>query len=136
MSPVCAGCHEKMDLVGFGLENYDAQGRFRAYDIDRQTGKTITACKIKGDGQMIGVGTFNGPAGLADLALKQNGRMNACVAAELYRFAAGRFAFDAPDQKVADALASRLGDKDFRFDQLLLDLVSSNAFAHRRDVVN
>ena len=27
--PVCAGCHARMDPLGFGLENFDAIGRYR-----------------------------------------------------------------------------------------------------------
>src|SRR5690606_30296323 len=27
--PVCAGCHELIDPLGFGLENYDQLGRYR-----------------------------------------------------------------------------------------------------------
>ncbi len=29
---VCAGCHSRMDPIGFGLENYDAIGRYRTAD--------------------------------------------------------------------------------------------------------
>ena len=31
-NPVCAGCHARMDPLGFGLENYDAIGRWRTMD--------------------------------------------------------------------------------------------------------
>ncbi|HEX5432577.1 MAG TPA: DUF1592 domain-containing protein [Bryobacteraceae bacterium] len=31
-NPVCAGCHKKMDPIGFALENFDAIGRWRASD--------------------------------------------------------------------------------------------------------
>ena len=29
---ICASCHSKMDLLGFGLENYDAIGKWRTMD--------------------------------------------------------------------------------------------------------
>src|SRR5262249_7495862 len=29
---MCAACHSKMDVLGFGLENYDATGKWRAKD--------------------------------------------------------------------------------------------------------
>ena len=29
---VCASCHSKMDPLGFGLENYDAIGKWRTMD--------------------------------------------------------------------------------------------------------
>ncbi len=31
-SPICASCHNRMDNLGFGLENYDAIGRWRTKD--------------------------------------------------------------------------------------------------------
>jgi hypothetical protein len=30
----CFGCHNQMDPVGFGLENFDQQGRWRDHDVD------------------------------------------------------------------------------------------------------
>jgi hypothetical protein len=30
VDPACSGCHQLMDPIGFGLENYDAIGRFRS----------------------------------------------------------------------------------------------------------
>ncbi|MBC8073250.1 MAG: DUF1592 domain-containing protein, partial [Deltaproteobacteria bacterium] len=40
----CAACHELMDPVGFGLENYDQAGRFRTTDND------LPQCEIAGEG--------------------------------------------------------------------------------------
>ena len=31
-NPTCASCHRNMDPLGFGLENYDAIGRWRDMD--------------------------------------------------------------------------------------------------------
>ena len=31
-NPVCASCHSKMDVLGFGLENYNAIGKWRTMD--------------------------------------------------------------------------------------------------------
>ena len=31
-NPACASCHARMDPLGFGLENYDAVGRWRTKD--------------------------------------------------------------------------------------------------------
>src|SRR5690606_25816538 len=30
--PTCAGCHARIDPIGFGFEHYDAVGRWRATD--------------------------------------------------------------------------------------------------------
>jgi hypothetical protein len=33
-NPACKGCHDRMDPLGFSLENYDAIGRWRTHDGD------------------------------------------------------------------------------------------------------
>jgi hypothetical protein len=38
--PQCASCHRKIDPIGFGLENFDAAGKWRT--TDRHGGKTWT----------------------------------------------------------------------------------------------
>ena len=54
-NPACATCHNKIDPIGFGLENFDAIGRFRS----QQAGKKIDARGEFPDGT-----TFNGPSEL------------------------------------------------------------------------
>jgi hypothetical protein len=41
-SPACAGCHAKMDPIGFALENFDALGRYRAEENGRPLEVTST----------------------------------------------------------------------------------------------
>jgi hypothetical protein len=35
--PQCANCHRRIDPIGFGLENFDAAGRWREVDVDPKT---------------------------------------------------------------------------------------------------
>src|SRR5262249_61534273 len=74
----CAGCHNLTDPIGFGLENYDRTGAYRAADKD------APECAISGDGEVVGTGTFNGPAGLGEL-LASSGDLEACVVTPLHR---------------------------------------------------
>jgi hypothetical protein len=117
-----------MDSIGFGLENYDAQGRYRAAE---PTG--TNPCPIDGSGTVAGVGTFNGPGELGDMLLK--GGMNHCVVQELYEFAIGRTVLDATDARAIDFVTNALGGAtaDFRFSDLLLQFVSADAFRQRRE---
>jgi hypothetical protein len=126
----CAGCHGLMDPIGFGLENYDATGRFRKYDRDAN-GKDIAACPIRGEGDVDGA-KFSGPSGLADLVVHRPGT-TACIVTQLYRFAIGRGDLDGTDAQVTARIAARVSGPDFRLDDVITDLVSSTAFAHRRE---
>lgn len=123
-SAVCASCHQQMDPLGFGLENYDGMGRFRT------TEPANAACTISGEGELVGVGTFKGPAELGELLL-QSGLLEPCAAREAYHLAIGRLPGIADKETVA-AVTQRF-QTHHRFDQLLLDIVSHPGFAHRRE---
>jgi hypothetical protein len=114
-----------MDPVGFGLENYDREGKHRTHDIGHPE------CPIDGKGELAGIGTFEGPAGLADLMVS-SGVLDECVATQLYRFAVGRAELDATDQELVGMLVEKSG-QSFRFTDLLLELVSSETFVLRRE---
>ncbi len=118
----CASCHEQMDPIGFGLEQYDNQGRFRTAEPDNPE------CEISGDGELVGVGTFNGPAELGELLIG-SGLLEGCVARQFYRFAMGRFEDDADEDAIAN-LGTSFADGQ-RFDQLIIDFVSLPAFGYR-----
>jgi hypothetical protein len=117
----CAACHGLMDPVGFGLENYDSEGRFRTHDDGQPQ------CLISGQGNLQDGGAFQGPGGLGAL-LATSDAFHHCAAMQLYRFAMGRAQLDEIDVKDVDALAARLTSSEPRLDDLFLDLVSSNAF--------
>jgi len=44
--PECASCHDAIDPLGFGLENFDAIGRYR----EREAGKPVDATGVMPDG--------------------------------------------------------------------------------------
>jgi hypothetical protein len=120
----CKGCHDALDPVGFGLENYDEAGVFRDHDNGHPE------CPISGDGDVDGA-TFNGPAGLADL-LVAGGTVSDCGVYQLYRFAMGHEP-DATDLALVTELAAKFPVSGHRFDQLMLDLVSNPSFQYRRE---
>ncbi len=119
----CYDCHRMMDPIGFGLENYDNQGRYRAHDDGKPD------CTISGDGEIDGLGEFNGPAELADLII-DSGNLERCVVQQVYRLAMGRRE-QSGDRPVLDALGERFKENDHAFDTLLVDLVSAESFGFR-----
>jgi hypothetical protein len=120
----CAGCHKQMDPIGFGLEGYDRTGKFRDREADHPE------CLITGEGNLEGVGSFKGPSGLADLMVT-TGAVESCVVKQVFRFASGRLE-KAEDQGLLYALTQSFNQRERRFDQLLLDLVTHPTFAQRR----
>jgi hypothetical protein len=121
--PGCASCHAQMDPIGFGLEQYDNQGRFRTAEADNPE------CEITGEGELVGVGTFNGPAELGELMV-ESGLLEECVARQFYRFALGRYESDADEAAIV-----RMGDEfsagGERLDELIVDFAALPAFGYR-----
>jgi hypothetical protein len=120
----CAACHALLDPVGFGLENYDQAGVYRATD------NGLPECTIDGNGTIDG-NDFNGPDGLADLLMEQN-LLDTCIVAQVYEFAMGHD-IAAEDTRYVEDLTGAFSEGGFRFDTLMLDLVGDEAFLYRRE---
>jgi len=76
--PGCAGCHDPMDNIGLGLENFDGIGRFRTHD----EGALIDSSgKVDED-------LFEDPVGLAQL-LRRHDDFAACLVKSFVRYANG-----------------------------------------------
>ena len=121
----CYDCHKLMDPIGFGLERYDNQGRYRTTEAGKPE------CSIEGTGAIDGIGDFSGPAELADLAIG-SGLLETCVVSQVYRFAVGRRE-DGDDEPILDELSASFLANGNRFDQLMLDLVAQPSFGFRKE---
>ena len=126
----CAGCHEAMDPVGFGLENYDNFGRFRTHEIDiADTEEDESTCEISGEGYLAGVGAFSGPGELAELGLS-SGLLRDCFLGNMRRYVVGRSILDVEDSIAIDNLAATLGDGDFTLVDLVSEIVRDATFVY------
>jgi hypothetical protein len=105
-----------MDPLGFGMETFDGAGQYRTKD----NGQPIDA-----SGMLNGV-TFDGLAGLGSV-IRGAAVTGPCLVSKLYTFAEGR-ALDGHDGPALDALATTFAKNGNHVDQLLLDLVTSDAF--------
>lgn len=123
--PACAGCHELIDPIGFGFESYDALGRFR----DVEEGQAIDA---SGDVRQAGdaSGEFDGLLELTD-QLAASETVRSCVARQWFRFATQRIETSADRCSLAE-LDQRFADSGYDVRELMVGLVTLDAFTHRR----
>jgi hypothetical protein len=122
-NPACSGCHDAMDPIGFGLENFDALGRWRL--IEQGTGAPVDA-----RGTMPGGTSFQGPTELQRL-LKQDARLTECVTRHLLTYALGRGLTEADACAVRD-IARQAEARGGRWQDLIITLTGSEPFTHRR----
>jgi hypothetical protein len=121
----CAGCHQNLDPIGFGLENYDRAGKYRTVEEADPT------CTIRGQGFIKELGEFSGPAELSNL-LVQSGQLERCAVTQLYRFSLGRRE-RAEEVGNVQRLSAKFSEQGRSFVPLLLNLVGDETFAFRRE---
>jgi hypothetical protein len=120
---VCAGCHRTIDPVGFALENFNAVGQWRDFEVDGQP--------VDASGSIPGSGEFRGIDGLENALLARPELFVGALTENLMTFALGRGVdyFDAP----AIRKIVRDSKKDeYRFASLILGIVESAPFQMRR----
>ena len=119
--PACAGCHARMDPIGFAMENFDAVGRWR----DTDNGNRIDVSGIFPDGTK-----FEGMAGLKKALLVHPEEFVSTVASRLMMYAVGRNLqyYDAPTVR---AIVRGAAASNYTFSSLVLGVVKSPAFRMR-----
>jgi hypothetical protein len=121
-NPVCATCHDVMDPIGLGLENFDAVGKWRT----REPGGEIDAHGQLADGTPI-----SGAAELRE-ALTANREQFARVFTEkLLIYALGR-GLEAYDMPTVRSIVRDAEDEDYRFAALVKGVANSVPFRMRR----
>jgi len=117
----CAGCHSRIDPLGFPLEKYDAIGRSRDQYPD---GKPIDDSGVLASQQRL-----SGVEGLLDYLKGEEKQVVRTLAQKLLGYALGRTIL-LSDQPLIDRLADAGGDATFS--KLAAEVVASPQFRNRR----
>jgi cytochrome c553 len=120
-APACAGCHARMDPIGFAMENFDAVGRWRERDGDQP----IDATGVFPEGTK-----FEGIPGLKKELLRQPEQFVGTVAERLLMYAIGRNLqyYDAPTVR---AVMREAESGNNTLASLVLGIVKSRPFQMR-----
>lgn len=121
--PVCANCHNVLDPIGFGFENFDAIGRWRDKD---DSGGAIDAT-----GELPGGKSFSTPAQLKRIIAARKDDFARNLAGKLLAYALGH-QLEGYDEIVVDQLAEAVAKDDYRMQTLVVQVVTSYPFTHRR----
>jgi hypothetical protein len=118
----CASCHSRMDPLGFGLENYDAIGRWRTMD-----GKF----PVDSSGVLPNGKSFQGPAALKGILKVDKDAFADCVTEKMLTYALGR-GLERYDKPAVKSISGKLAAGNYRFSRLILEIVDSMPFEMRR----
>ncbi|HWA10025.1 MAG TPA: DUF1592 domain-containing protein [Opitutaceae bacterium] len=122
-NPVCASCHARMDPIGFGLENFDAIGAWRAKDGEDNvdaSGKLTSGESFNGAAELIGI--------LADKK-KDNYIRNLSDKMLIYSLGRGT---DRSDRPALDEIVKEVNANGAHFADVVLAVVKSVPFDKQR----
>ncbi len=118
----CAVCHNQMDPIGFGLENYDASGAWRTHE-----GKfPIDSSGVLPDGTSI-----SGPKNLKQILRERSEGFSRNFAEKLLTYALGR-GLEPYDRKAVNQIVESAASKGDRFSAFAMEIVNSKPFQMRR----
>jgi len=125
-NPVCANCHKVFDPIGYGLENFDAIGRWRDRD---DSGGAIDAT-----GELPGEQRFGTPRELKRIIAARTDDFSRNLTRKMLAYALCR-QLDGYDEVVVDQLSGTVAKDGYRMQTLVVGIVTSYPFTHRR-VIN
>lgn len=117
-NPSCATCHNRIDPIGFAMENFDEIGRWR--DLD--AGEQIDAVAITSDGR-----TINGIEGLKSWLMEHRREFLTQLTRKMLGYALAR-SLRPTDLCTVRTIVDRLEKEDDKAQSLVLGIVESRVF--------
>lgn len=120
---VCNNCHKILDPIGFGLENFDAIGRWRDKD---ESGGPIDAV-----GELPGGKRFSSPKELKVLIAARETDLTRNLTEKLLAYALCR-QLDGYDHIIVDQMLKTISADGHKMQTLITEIVTSYPFLNRR----
>jgi cytochrome c5 len=119
---ICASCHSRMDPLGFGLENYDAIGKWRTMD-----GKF----PVDSSGVLPSGKSFSTPLEMREILTGMQGDFARCLTEKMLVYALGR-GLKPYDKRTVGEIDDQLAASGYGFQTLVSEIVHSLPFQERR----
>ncbi|MGC3967767.1 MAG: DUF1592 domain-containing protein [Pirellulales bacterium] len=119
----CANCHKILDPIGFGLENFDAIGRWRDKDD--------SVAPIDAAGELPGGKRFASPKELKTIIAARQNELARNLAQRLLAYALCR-QLEGYDEIVVDRLVDVIARDGYRMQALITEIVTSYPFLNRQ----
>lgn len=118
----CYGCHQKIDPLGFALENFDPVGDWRPrYDNKKE---------IDASGELPGGEKFDDIVGLKKILVERKDLFAHMLTERLLTYACGR-RMEALDEPVIEGIVTELPVKEYGLRSLIESVVTSELFLSR-----
>ena len=114
----CSSCHDRIDPIGFTLENFDEIGRYRVKE-----GKSPIDSRAKLPNGL----EVNGVQGLKEYLMTQKEEFVRNLTRKMLGYALGR-SLRPSDLVTVERIVQRLKENDYRAQELVLGIVTSEPF--------
>lgn len=126
--PACAACHNKIDPLGFALENFRGDGSWATQEAHGWHGWTGTNDPpINASAKMPDGTEIDGIEGLQNALLEQEDKFLRCLVEKLATYALGR-GMEYSDRKWLDSLVTNMQSNGKTLRGLIKDIVASDQF--------
>jgi hypothetical protein len=119
---ICASCHSRMDPLGFGLENYDAIGKWRTMD---------GPFPVDSSGTLPSGKSFKDPAEMRQVLTSMLPDFSRTLTEKLLIFSLGR-GLERYDRPTVQEITKNLAASDYGMQTLIREVVKSLPFQSRR----
>ncbi|MEN3941050.1 DUF1592 domain-containing protein [Prosthecobacter sp. SYSU 5D2] len=125
-NPGCYDCHQKIDPLGFALENYDPIGAWRThYKQGKKQGPKIDAA-----GELPGGQSFQDVAGLKKILVARQDQFARMLTEKLLAYACGR-RIESMDRPQVDTILTTTAKSNYGLRTLIEQIVLSDTFAKK-----
>jgi len=122
--PACAGCHKKIDPIGFALDQYNGIGEWR---------KTNAGVPLNTTGELPTGEKLTGVQDLKQVILSRKQQFAKNFTSKLLSYALGReLAFY--DRPVVDEIVQQAAADNYRFGTIVWGIVNSRPFIYRKNL--
>jgi hypothetical protein len=130
-SASCARCHDKIDPLGFALENFNAAGEWRDQEAHGWSGRVEPNDPVIDPSARMPDGTeFKGVEGLQEQLLKKEDLFLIGLSAQLHTYALGR-ELGFADRPMVRAAAEGMKKNQYTLRSLIQTIVASPAFRQK-----
>jgi hypothetical protein len=121
--PTCAGCHSRIDPLGFALENYDALGQWRTEDAGQP---------IDNSGELPDGTKFEGPDQLRAVLMQKKDLFVRNLTNRMLGFALGR-GLTRQDSCTVDSIIAQLAANGYKSQALIEAIAMSQPFRYQKE---
>jgi hypothetical protein len=129
--PQCRSCHQKIDPLGWGLENFDPISKWRTIQplkkMDIKERRKVGKVPVDNEGQMPNGSKYKGLEEYKTQLMTYKDQFSESLITELLSYGLGK-RISIADEKTVEAILLKAQKNDYKLGQVILDIACSESF--------